>query len=284
MHYVQWQMKICPSRTTLDRGSSRTKFISLANDNPDSRLESFERVEETILRLVGNYHGLPLFKPGSDFRKQYENLLNFASDFFTTVERKRDLLIALIILIRAESSGRGDLTSSVRRACASVKSDLTSLPHVKSPIRAELCDAREVHRILRASTDLILTSPPYINVFNYHQNHRALLEVLGFDLLKVAESEIGSNRKNRANRFRTVVQYALDMESCLSSFALSLKKGGLLILVVGYQSQVRGIPFSNSGILRDLAQTVGCYTSGGERHRVFLNRFGQSRGIFNPAY
>jgi SAM-dependent methyltransferase len=253
-----------------------TKFVSLANDNPGSRLESFARVEEAILRLAGNYHDMPLFETESDFRQRYKNLLDFAGDLFTAVERKRDLLIALIILIRAESSGRGDLIPVVRRACASVKSDLTNLPHVKPSIRAELCDAREVHRILRASTDLILTSPPYINVFNYHQNHRALLEVLGFDLLKVAESEIGSNRKNRANRFRTVVQYALDMESCLSSFALSLKTGGLLILVVGHQSQVRGIPFSNSGILREIAQTVGCYTSEGERHRVFLNRFGQS--------
>jgi len=253
-----------------------TKFVSLANDSLNSRVESFERVEEAILRIAGNYHDMPLFESESDFRKQYKNLLDFAGDLFSAVERKRDLLIALIILIRAESSGRGDLMPVVRRACASVKNDLISLPHVKPPIRAELCDAREVHRILRASTDLILTSPPYINVFNYHQNHRALLEVLGFDLLKVAESEIGSNRKNRSNRFRTVVQYALDMESCLSSFALSLKTGGLLILVVGYQSLVRGIPFSNSGILRDLAHSIGCYTSEGERFRVFLNRFGQS--------
>jgi len=253
-----------------------TKFISLANENPNARLESFAKVEEAILRLGGTYHAMPLFDAESNFRQRYKNLLDFAGDLFNAVERKRDLLIALIILIRAESSVRDDLMEVIRRACTSVKRDLKNLPHVKPTIRAELCDAREIHRIMRASTDLILTSPPYINVFNYHQNHRALLEVLGFDLLKVAESEIGSNRKNRANRFRTVVQYALDMESCLSSFALSLKTGGLLILVVGHQSQVRGIPFSNSGILRELALTVGCYTPEGERHRIFLNRFGQS--------
>ena len=59
-----------------------------------------------------------------------------------------------------------------------------------------------------------------------HQNHRAILELLGFDLLHVAASEIGSNRKNRGNRFRTVIQYALDMEASLESFALSLKGRG----------------------------------------------------------
>jgi hypothetical protein len=113
-------------------------------------------------------------------------------------------------------------------------------------------------------------------VFNYHQNYRALLEVLGFDLLKVAESEIGSNRKNRDNRFRTVVQYCLDMEQCLESFALLLKPGGRLIMVVGHESNVRGIAFSNSAIIRQLADSLGCFCLEGERHRVFVNRFGKS--------
>ena len=65
------------------------------------------------------------------------------------------------------------------------------------------------------AVDLVITSPPYINVFNYHQNYRAILEVLGFDLLKVAESEIGQPAKNRANRFRTVVQYTLNFDQIL---------------------------------------------------------------------
>ncbi|HEX9975065.1 MAG TPA: DNA methyltransferase, partial [bacterium] len=42
-----------------------TKFVSLANDNPGSRLESFARVEEAILRLAGNYNDMPLFETES---------------------------------------------------------------------------------------------------------------------------------------------------------------------------------------------------------------------------
>ena len=38
-----------------------TKFISLANDNPNVRLESFAQVEEAILRLGGTYNDMPLF-------------------------------------------------------------------------------------------------------------------------------------------------------------------------------------------------------------------------------
>jgi hypothetical protein len=113
------------------------------------------------------------------------------------------------------------------------------------------------------------------SIIKYNQNYRAILETLGFDLLKVAESEIGSNRKNRSNRFRTVVQYALDMEQALASFARSLKNKGVLILVVGRESCVRGIPISNSGLLRSLAIAMRCYQQVSENERAFTNRFGQ---------
>jgi hypothetical protein len=101
------------------------------------------------------------------------------------------------------------------------------------------------------------------------------MEVLGFDILKVADSEIGSNRKNRGNRFKTVVQYALDMEEALASFARCLTRNGLLVLVVGRESRVRGVPFSNSRILTELAQGLLSYEQITASERVFTNRFGK---------
>jgi hypothetical protein len=143
-------------------------------------------------------------------------------------------------------------------------------------LEASLCDARLVHRYVRAEAELIVTSPPYINVFNYHQNHRAILELLGFDLLHVAASEIGSNRKNRCNRFRTVIQYALDMEAGLESFALSLKACGQLFLVVGRESNVRGMAILNSRLVADIATSLGGFYHEGSFERCFANRFGAS--------
>jgi hypothetical protein len=65
------------------------------------------------------------------------------------------------------------------------------------------------------------------------------------------------------------------MEQALKSFAFSLKKNGLLILVVGRESRVRGVPFSNSGILKDLAIGLLCFRKESENERMFTNRFGQ---------
>jgi len=253
-----------------------SKFISLGNLQKDQRILLFQRVQDKVFHLAKNYNDIPLFVLNDEFREKYNNLLNCAANLFASMEGKRELLLALIIMMRAESNGRGDLACSLHKACVSVREDLYNLPFTEKKINVELCDARTTHEKYRASADLIITSPPYINVFNYHQNFRALLEVIGFDLLKVAESEIGSNRKNRGNRFRTVVQYAIDMEQCLVSFGMTLKDGGTLILVVGHESNVRGIPFSNSGILREIADSLGCFHLKGERHRVFVNRFGKS--------
>ena len=253
-----------------------SKFITLGSLKENYRLRLFQRVQEKVLHLARKYDGTPLFIFSDCFREKYKNLLSCAANLFPAMEGKRELLLALIVMMRTESGGRGSLASSLNRACESVCRDLCNLPLTDKMIDVDLCDARVIHEKCPASADLIVTSPPYINVFNYHQNFRALLEVIGFDLLKVAESEIGANRKNRSNRFRTVIQYALDMEQCLISCATALKSDGTLILIVGHESNVRRIPFCNSRMLREIAYSLGCFHFSGERHRVFVNRFGKS--------
>jgi SAM-dependent methyltransferase len=253
-----------------------SKFVGFVNTPKDERAHLFQRVQDELYRLLGPHEGLPLFERSEGYRRRCKNLVEFATNLLGSAGGKKELLLGLIVLMRAETSGGDDLSSTLRRACLSVREDLLSLPFSDMALQAELCDAREAHKRCHDRADLIITSPPYINVFNYHQNYRALLEVVGFDLLKVAESEIGSNRKNRGNRFRTVVQYALDMEQCLESFALLLKPGGKLIMVVGHESNVRGVAFSNSAIIRQVADSLGCFRLEGERYRVFVNRFGKS--------
>ncbi len=253
-----------------------SKFMRFVNIQRDERARLFERVRLEVRRLAEMQADLPLFEARETHREQYRNLVDFARGLFAAMPGKGELLLALIVLMRAEGSDSGALLSVLEKACVSVWGDLCGLPYSDREIDVLLCDARDTHKRYNAVADLIITSPPYINVFNYHQNYRSLLEVLGFDLLKVAESEIGSNRKNRANRFRTVVQYALDMEHCLTSFGLALKAEGKLVLVVGHESNVRGVPFSNSAILREVADSLACFRVEGERHRVFINRFGKS--------
>lgn len=251
------------------------RFISLATLSRRERESLSRSIQGRVMSLVGSYHDLPLFESTSTFRESYRNLIHFAGDLLSQIDSKNQMVIALNGLFHAENGGRGDLVPTVRRSFEIITSKLLGLPNATKPIMADLCDARLADQHLRGSVDLIITSPPYINVFNYHQNYRSIMEVLGFDILKVAASEIGSNRKNRGNRFRTVVQYALDMEEALASFARCLKMNGLLVLIVGRESRVRGIPFCNSSILLEIALHLTSYTQVVTSERVFINRFGK---------
>ncbi len=253
-----------------------SRFFTLARLSRDERVALANRVERLFRSASSEFGDLPLFNPVEDYRGRASNLLDLGREVFSRTESKSETLLALLTLFEAEGCRMPDLNQAVFTALGRVKRHLLALTSSTAAIEASLCDARLVHRYLRGEAELIVTSPPYINVFNYHQNHRAILELLGFDLLHVAASEIGSNRKNRGNRFRTVIQYALDMEACAESFALSLKPRGQLLLVVGRESNVRGISIPNSRLVADIVASLGGFNQEGSFERCFTNRFGTS--------
>lgn len=252
-----------------------SKFFTFSNVHIEERRQLIDSLSKHLDKLPNYYEDLPLFKPSPKYREMYKNLLDFAKDLFKQTISKQETLLAVLMIFRAQDSKNNGLLSAVMNAFSILKSNLLSLPFANSNISVELCDARRCHTKLNSPVDMIITSPPYINVFNYHQNYRAILEILGFDILKIARSEIGSNRKNRGNRFRTVVQYCLDMKLSLYSLAKSFRKGGKLILVLGRESRVRGVPFENSQIARDIIECLGCFGKVSSYEREFINRYGQ---------
>jgi hypothetical protein len=159
---------------------------------------------------------------------------------------------------------------------------VSQLPFSDKPVKADLQDARALP-LEPESVDFALTSPPYINVFNYHQNYRRSVELLGWDLLRVARSEIGSNRANRGNRFFTVVQYCIDMAKAIQELSRVIRGDGRAVLIVGHESRVLGAPFYNADILERIARESGLFDVVLRQERVFINRFGQDirEGVLN---
>jgi len=149
-----------------------------------------------------------------------------------------------------------------------------SLPYSKRECTVFHADARAIP-LSDTSVDLIITSPPYINVFNYHQNNRPAMEMIGWNLLDIAKSEIGSNRKNRQNRFLTVVQYALDMLDALKEMRRLLRPSGRAIIVVGRESNVRGLSFKNGLLVSAIALGAAGFNLETRQERKFKNKFGE---------
>lgn len=187
-------------------------------------------------------------------------------------ERAKILCNALVVLLDVY---KNRITNNfVRNKYYALAKLVRSLPYTEALIEADLQDARSLP-LQNQCIDFVITSPPYINVFNYHQNYRRSVEILGWDVLRVAKSEIGSNRANRGNRFYTVVQYCIDMADTLQELARVLKPGGKAVFIVGHESKVLGVPFNNADIVEKISRDLGMFDLNLCQKRMFKNRFGQ---------
>ncbi|PNW32847.1 UNVERIFIED_CONTAM: methyltransferase, partial [Euhalothece sp. KZN 001] len=186
-------------------------------------------------------------------------------------ESKRIFDALVILLDIANNKVTNELIQSKFRALANL---IENLPYSSKQVNVGLSDARSLP-LARDCIDFVVTSPPYINVFNYHQNYRKSAEILGWDLLKIAKSEIGSNRANRGNRFYTVVQYCLDMADTLRELSRVAKDEARIVFVVGHESNVLGVPFYNADIIEKIGVRANLFCRTLRQKREFKNKFGK---------
>ena len=233
--------------------------------------EDRRRVVNELRQRLNDEFPIILFADGSLSPDAFETKI--ASMGSSISDHAKILCNALVVLLDAYNNPlTNDLVQSKFTALAEL---VSRLPFSDQPIKADLQDARALP-LEAESVDFTITSPPYINVFNYHQNYRRSVELLGWDLLRVARSEIGSNRANRGNRFLTVIQYCIDMAHSLQELSRVTKDGGRAVLIVGHESRVLGAPFYNADILNRIARESGLFHVVLRQKRVFLNRFGQA--------
>lgn len=204
---------------------------------------------------------------------QVENLVDKLQNTRNMLpDRSKVLFDALVIILDV---CKNKITQEfIQKKFSHLSNIITKLPYSQKPIRVGLSDARSLP-LENNQIDFVVTSPPYINVFNYHQNYRQSAEILGWDLLKIAKSEIGSNRANRSNRFYTVVQYCLDMGDILKELARVSKQQARIVLIVGQESNVLGVPFYNADIIEKIGIKAKLFQKVLRQKRKFKNKFGK---------
>lgn len=252
-----------------------SKFYEYALYTEDERHKLYNDFRGTI----GSYfNGLPndmmVYVDSPDYRASYANLINFSTKIAKNLDFKH-VPFMINVLFLCEKDKKLTLKESLTKNIIYIRDLFFGLPYAKKSVIANLGDARSLGLKYKNVVDLIITSPPYINVLNYHQNYRSIVECFGYDILKVAASEIGSNRKHRSNRFKTVVQYAIDMGHTLYNTSMALKIGGRMIFVVGRESMVRKTPFYNSKIIEDIVNVIPSLQIESLNERKFGNRYGE---------
>lgn len=185
---------------------------------------------------------------------------------------QRNILSTLIILMDVFNNEVS--FELLNKKWLNLQTIIQNIPFSVSRISVERGDSRHLG-IDDDCADMLITSPPYINVFNYHQKYRRSVEYLGYDVLSIAKSEFGSNRKNRGNRFLTVIQYCIDMALSIKEAIRVCKPKARMIYIVGRESSVLGYSFCNSELIYNIATQIFNMELIIRQERAFKNRFGQ---------
>jgi DNA modification methylase len=112
-------------------------------------------------------------------------------------------------------------------------------------------DSRFIDFIDENSVDFIITSPPYPNTYDYYLYHKLRMFVLGFNVRKVQNNEIGSRHKHSSKK-ESISGYINDMVKCFNHFNRILKPNKYFVIVVG-DSIIRGEFINGLEITKEIA-------------------------------
>lgn len=225
-----------------------SKVYELINYSKQSVIEAVNNIEMVIAKYTNN---LPLseYMASSNFE---EEIISLYHDFLGKPES-----IILMALITGMDFGIKKLdVKRINHVWSTLRSNIELLPSSPQKITCYQADARKTP-LNDFSIDFVLTSPPYINVFNYHQNYRKSIEKIGVDVLTIAKSEIGANRKFRQNRFLTVIQYCMDMSQVFLELRRVCIQNAKVIFIVGHESKIKNTIFKNADLISLIAQKCG---------------------------
>lgn len=93
-------------------------------------------------------------------------------------------------------------------------------------------DARDLAFVKDSSVDLLITSPPYVNAYDYHKYHRQRIYWIDGDVAMARDKEIGKHdtfSRPGANAQR----YFDEMYECFAEWRRVLKPGAKAVVVVG---------------------------------------------------
>ncbi|NHI00694.1 DNA methyltransferase [Oceanimonas sp. MB9] len=240
------------------------KVSELAGMKPDFRWPLVERIRQFSrdLQLSSDEQGI--IEVGK------------AAELFFSLQLDAQEKIALEgVLLFLFSNAKSIAVNKVEKGVDRYLSVAFDTNNSQCKIEARVGDARAINEADN-TFDYLVTSPPYINVFNYHQNYRPIIEALGHTPLTAAKSEIGANRKFRQNRYMTVVQYCMDIAQFFVEAGRVLKDNAKITIVLGRESNVRSVSFKNSELISAIACEGMGYKLTDWNERKFMNRFGES--------
>ena len=158
------------------------KTYELANCSFEERKAIVDTIDSILDEILISENILPIIT--QHIQKNKDN----------RISRVLSTLVVLLDLFN------NDLSLDVmKKKWESLKKIITEIPFSQREIKVDMGDARRLKLADNTGT-ILITSPPYINVFNYHQKYRRSVEALGYDVLAIAKNRTGTKFTTREKR------------------------------------------------------------------------------------
>jgi len=125
----------------------------------------------------------------------------------------------------------------------------------KSHATIYCADSRNLGFIGEKSVSLIVTSPPYLNAYDYHKYHRHRMHWIDGDVIFARDTEIGKHDTFTRPK-ATPERYFRDMFECFEQWAHVLVSGGHAFIVIG-DAIVNGKPVPVGDTFISLCEDIG---------------------------
>lgn len=252
---------------------SRVKTANYSGQNL-IQLNQFEKqFKKSILQISSNEISLPTYKNFDHWFSPIAARDLAQIKFLINKEPAplREFLLAVMSSIIVRVSNQDSDTrysrkekvyspgSALNYFQAKLRTSLKELSDIKGNINGKsqiyCSDGRDLGQIESNSIQLIVTSPPYINAYDYHKYHRHRIHWIDGNVEFSRDLEIGKHDTyTRPNA--NPDSYFNDLELCLSEWFRVLNKGGKALIVIG-DGIVQGKAVPSGDLMSKKASDLG---------------------------
>jgi len=124
--------------------------------------------------------------------------------------------------------------SEFKKAINSMLPSIKKFSSEAKPVKAKAHkkDARNIDFLEDESIDLVVTSPPYANTYDYYLYHKMRMYWLGMDVKEAQEREMGSRQKYSSQK-KDPKNFFQNIGDCLKEMERVLKPNKNAVIVIG---------------------------------------------------
>ena len=156
-------------------------------------------------------------------------------------------------------------------------SEFSKLVPDGSTLRLINADSRHLDMLENDSIDMIITSPPYANTYDYYLYHKFRKRWLDIDVKYAQENEIGSRREYSSLK-KPAEQWTVDLKLCFNEMYRLLKPNGLAFIVIG-DSVIKKVLIHIDEVISNFAPEIGF-----EVCNIISSSLSEHSRMFNPNF